>query len=289
MTTGLNIETPDPKPADIDPHAPTSAAEDDDPIVAEKNAKGEDVTSVANVIHWRKEAKAAKREAAETKAQLQQVSSRLDALNPLLERIQQDPTILTRAAGHPDPKPVERDIEAEQTAEDLGLIAQDGSLDVGRARRILDRLDQRAGRTVDTRIAPLAQTTAQQASDLHRARALNMRTPDGAPFATQESINEAWAVLPAELTANPNVSAVVMPLVAAGIDRAKGRVPKAPERHEYGDPIFTEPGGRRGPVSVLTDEDRKMVNTYAPKVGEKELERMITDLAANGRRGVRLE
>lgn len=288
----MNMEqdpNPDPATNDIDPTVTANETDDDDAIVAvEKNAKGESVAPVADLIRYRKESKASKREVESMRSELEQLRGVKDTLaqyQPILQRIQQDPSILTRANA-PAQREAE-DVEARELAEDLGFITADGGLDVSRARRVIDRMDQRNGKLVDQRMAPLAQTTASQTAEGHKHRAKATRMKDGSPVASDESIEQVFAMLPAELSANPQVAAL-LPIMAAGLDKMTGRTPKAPVARYYDDPYFTEPAGRGGrPASVLNDDDKRFAKGLG--LDEKKFADQVTQMQTNGRRGVALE
>jgi hypothetical protein len=291
MSTGQNMEVepnPDPQTNEQDPLA-AGREEADEVIVAEKNARGEDVAPVSAVLKYKGESKAAKAEVARLTAEigkLQGVQQALEQYSPILERIRQDPSIMERAR-QPQQQPAEDDVEAIQLAEDMGLLAADSSLDVKRARKMLDFLDRRNDRRIDQRVAPLANTTAAQIAESHRQRATTLRKKDGSLAASEESINQVYGMLPAELLANPSVAAL-MPIMAAGLDAMTGRKPAAQAVREYDEPFFSEAaGGGRGPRSVLTDDDK----AFAQKLGldGKTYEKQVQQMQTNGRRGVALE
>jgi len=284
MTTGLDMEHTPPVDEPRDPNLPQ--VDDDEPIVVEKNAKGEDMAPAASVIHWRKTAKEAKREAAETKAKLDQLASQVEAWAPIVQKIKDDPSIITRAA-QPQPRhEPQEDVEARELAEDIGLIASDGSLDVGRARRLLNRLDMMRESLVDRRVAPVATATASQIAESRRIQAKQARMKDGSLVASEESVDQVFSMLPPELTANPQVAAL-MPILAAGLDKYMGRTPREAPRHvEYDDPLLPLPmGGRR--QNTLSDAEKQLAQSTG--VGEKWLQEKSNQLATNGRRGVALE
>jgi hypothetical protein len=264
----------------------------DDIVVAQKGADGKsDVVPLAS--HLAERTKAEKRGEARARESLQQeiqqaaaVKAQLEEWAPILQRIQQDPTILTRAQ-QPRQAVHEEDVEARELAEDMGFIDQSGSLDVGRARRVLNRIESRNGKQIDQRMAPLAATTAGQMAQHHRMTAKQARMKDGVtPVASEESIDQVFAMLPAELLADRNVASL-MPIMAAGLDKMLGRTAKAPTTFNYGDPIFTEAAGGGRRPGILTDQDK----AFAKQVGVKEewLAEKSQQLANNGRRGVALE
>lgn len=290
MSTGTSMEQdpePDPKTHEADP---TGGHEEEAVVVAQKGADGKtDVVPLA--AHLEQRGKAEKRGEAKARLEMQKeideakaIKQSLEQYGPILQRIQQDPSILERAR---QPQKTERDVEAEEVAEDLGLIAADGSLDVNRARRYLDRQDQRNGKLVDQRVAPVANATASQIANGHRLALKSRRHEDGRPVASAESIDAVANVLPPELVANPNV-AQIMELIAIGLDQKTGRTPKAPVARMYDEPWLSEGAGRGpGSRSVLTDEDKRFAKNLG--LDEKTYAKQVEDLHNNGRRGVALE
>jgi hypothetical protein len=293
-------ETPEPKELDAQGHPIVKDEEADEPITTTKTPDGKDVVDVASVIHWRKQAKAARKEVATLKQQVDQLEphrQRLEAAAPILEKLQALPpeqqaafleAVRTNTAPSRTQTQDPDDVEARELAEDLGLVDASGVLDVARGRRMLERLDKRAEAKARTIVAPYAQTTAQGVAYTLRERTKQQADPNtGTPYATAESIDEAFAMLKdaPELAANPAVSAIILG-TAMLIDKSRGRVPKAPERYEYSEPLLTEPaGGRRG-APVITDETKRLLD----RVGLTEKEFTNVQVPAHGMgRGVVLE
>lgn len=292
---GTNVEDPQPV-HDGDPAvggAADDAHDDDEGLVQTVKVGETQMAPVSEVIRFRKEAREAKRELEKLKPQLEQanvVSQQLQQLQPMLETIQRmtpQQRELLASGKLPSPagttQPAD-DVEAREMAEDLGLIATDGSLDIARARKRLDKDNTRFQRMLQETVAPLRQTTAQQQAATLQREAEQITDASGMPLATPESVREAYKMLPAELAAQPNVAMVAIG-TAMLIDRMRGRQVRAPER-SYGAPLYSEPAaGRRSSGPSISAEDKAM----AAKVGitEKDLNAAVTALGSG--RGVALE
>lgn len=292
----MNLEQEDPPEEQVlepggDPNVP--AEEDEDELIQSvKGADGSDVVPVGDVIRFRKQARELKKANAELTSRIAWatgVEARLNEVTPTIELIRQHPGIVqavqqgTRPSGTQTIQP-EDDQEAREWAEDYGLITSTGELDIARARRQLTRMDERGRRMVEAATAPMRQSSAQQVSVHHRQQAKAVTLDDGTKFASDESIDQAFSMLPAELTADPKVAAII-PLIAAGIDRARGKSVRVAPRQDYGDPLFTEaPAGRRGPAP-LNAEVQKLLE----KTGVSEKEFRATESKYVPGRAVRLE
>jgi hypothetical protein len=269
-----------------------AAEHDDDDLVETVKVGEQQMAPVSEVIKYRKQAKALQKQLTELQPQIEsarQVGQRLQEVQPILERLQNmTPQQREALASGRLPSPegtshAAEDIEAREVAEDYGLIAQDGSLDISRARKIIDKNNQRIQRGVEQAVGPMRQSSAQQQATSIRQQALGVTDSNGVPLATPESIHEAYAMLPAELAAQPNVAAVAIG-TAMLIDRMKGRTVRAPQP-DYGAPLYSEPAAGRRSGPSLTAEDRAM----AAKVGlsDKDLTAAVT--ALQGGRAVRME
>jgi hypothetical protein len=288
---GTNVENP-PAGQELDPNAPPPDDQDDDhDLIETASVGGQKMVPVAELIRVRKESKAAKRELDSLRPQIEranQVSAQLAELQPVLEQFQrmtpqQRDALASGKAPSPAGTPHDaEDVEARELAEDMGLIAQDGSLDIARARKRLDKDDARFRRMMGEAVAPLRQSSAQQQAAVIRQQAMGITDKNGELIATPESITEAYAMLPAELAANPNVAAVALG-VGMLIDKMRGRVVKPAQ--QYSAPMYSEPSGRRS-VSGVTAEDRAI----AAKVGltDKDLTAAASAISQSGR-GVRME
>lgn len=300
---GVPMEGDEPQDPVQDP-APAEGVEaehdDDDGLIETVTVGNQKMVPVGEMIRYRKESKATKREVAELKARAERaeaVGQQLNDVMPLIEKLR-DMTPAQRealATGRMPSLPGERhdaeDVEAKELAEDLGLIAADGSLDIARARKRLDKDNERYQRMLQEAVAPVRQHTAQQQARILSTQAKAIKDDQGVPMASAASIDEAYAMLPPELASQPNVAMVAIG-TAMLIDKMKGRRPAGPaaEPNErgYQAPIYSEsPGGRRG-VPALTAEER----ASASKLGltEKDLQSATAALSgAAGRRGIAME
>jgi hypothetical protein len=228
-----------------------------------------------------------------TNGELQQRQADLDArlteITPYVEAIKANPKLIdavqqqTRPSAPQTIQP-EDDAEAIDWAQDNGLITAQGELDVARARRQLNRLDAIAEKKAQAVVAPFRQNDAQRATEQNREAARRVTLPGGSRLASDESINEAYGMLrdAPELTANPQVAAL-MPLLAAGLDVAKGRRLPQGGRVDMPDPLYTEPaGGSRRVAAIPTETSRILA-----KVGVSEKE--FSSAKAMTSRGVELE
>jgi hypothetical protein len=211
------------------------------------------------LMESRKQAKAASKKLAETEQRQAQIDAKLAEITPYVEAIRANPGLIeavqkgTRPSQTQTIQP-EDDQEAIEWAQDYGLITAMGELDVARARRQLDKMDQRWEKKNAAMIAPLRQSEAQRATLSNKERTRTVTLKDGSRLASDESIEEAYGLLAdvPELTANPQVAAL-MPIIAAGLDVAKGRRAVARQTVEYPDPLYTEPAGgarRQAPMNA---------------------------------------
>lgn len=285
-----------------DPNAPPPEDDDLGIIETESNAKGDKVVPLSALIDAKKALKEANKALKTLEPQIQQFNQykgQIEAAAPFLQQLQtmtpeQQAKAIAVAKGDTaqtrSTEPQPQDDEAREMAEDLGLIDAHGNLDVARGRRMLDRLDKRAATKVDAtvrqHVQPLQDYTAQSAASVAYQRAIAAADPNtGIPFASKESIDEAFAALPPHLAANPNVQGTIIGS-AMYLDRLKGRTPKAPvQAYHYADPeLSLPPAGRRGPVG-LSEADRAL----AAKTGLDEKTMTAAVTALNAGKGIALE
>lgn len=284
----MSLEQP---AATDEPTTPPPAA-DDDGIVEAVTVGQQKMVPLEALKEARASAKALKAQMAELQPQIDraaQVSRELESLQPTLQALQRmTPAQRDALASGKTPSPEgtphnDQDVEARELAEDLGLIAQDGSLDISRARKRLDKDNARIERMLESRVAPVRQSAAAQQAATIRQQAKGITDNTGTLLATAESIDEAYAMLPPELAANPNTALVAIG-TAMAIDRMKNRKVQQPAQ-DYGAPLYSEPmTGRRGPS--ISAEEREL----AKKVGltDKDLTAAATAIQQGGR-GVRME
>lgn len=294
MMSGNPVEDPNPAPVTVDPNAPASVVDDDDDGVVEAvNVGGQKMVPIGEMLKYRKEAKSVRRDMEALKPQIEQAqrtAQQLAEVQPLLDQVRSMPAAAREAlaAGRmPSPEGTRHnteDVEAKELAEDLGLIATDGQLDISRARKRLDKDTVRFQRMMEQAVAPLRTSTATQAAAGLTMQAKAIRDADGVPLASEASIDEAYKMLPPELAAQPNVAMVAIG-TAMLIDRMKGRKVTAPIEHTA--MHFSEPSaGRRG-GSGITAEEREL----AKKVGLSDADLTATNnlLRSSTGRGIKME
>lgn len=294
----MNLEDPNQVVHDADPAlAPPVEEPDDDGLIETVTVGQQKMVPVSEMIKYRKESKTLRRELDGLKPRLEnaeRLGQQLADVQPMLETLrnlspqQRDALATGKLPSQPGTRQDADDQEAIQWADMNGFVTATGDLDVARARKNLDWLDERHRRTTDAAMQPLRQSTAQQTAGVMRERAKGITDKQGQPIATGESIDEAYGMLPPELAAHPNVAMVALG-TAMFIDRMRGRKVQAPTDRDYQLPIYSEPagGGRRMPA--VSAEER----AAAAKVGltEKDLQSADTLLrnAAGTRRGIALE
>ncbi len=238
-----------------DPNAPPVESDPEDAdtaALAVNDAAGNRMVPLSALISAKRENKtlhARNKELEPIAARVTEIDGKLQTAQPILDAIMTDPklraTVQRIAAGtratagtveQPDDDP-----DAAALAEDSGYYLQDGQLDVARAQRIMQRLDARTARQTAEAIRPLAGVTLQGKADQHFREALAATDANGVPWASQESITKAWAMLPAHLLANPQVVELAVNN-AIGMDRREGRTPTAATP-----PLFLESAGSRTP------------------------------------------
>jgi hypothetical protein len=221
------------------------------------------------------------------------VDARLSNAQPIIDAIVSNPKLRaealriaqgTRVSDDRTAQPDESDDpDAAAYAEDAGFYLSDGQTpDVARARRVLTRLDARHGKQTDDRIRPLAGVTLNQQAQVNLRNAAAQTDDNGVPYATQQSLDEVAKQLPAQLLADPNVVNLLLH-TAIGMDRMKGRTPKAVD-----EPLYMAPagGGRRSAEPVIDSATRSRLESLG--LTEKEYTASAKKLedGAQNRRGI---
>lgn len=244
-----------------DPNDDTEITEEVKALVGEEASKDAKVLSA--LIGAKKALRASERRVKELEPvanRSREIEDKLEAASPYIAAIANNPRLKaealravtgTRTTGERVEQPTEdEDPDAAAVAEELGLYQSDQSTpDIARARRVLNRLDQRNGRQTDERIRPFAGAVLGSRAETTLNRIAALTDDNGTPLATIESINEVASKLPRHLLANEDVAELVLNS-AIGIDRRKGRTPKPQD-----EPVFLErQGGRRVARSETIDE-----------------------------------
>ena len=143
---------------------------------------------------------------AEQKAQhLDRIKDEWDQVQPLIQRVRQ------QAAAPPPPQETPKalsDADAVEYAKDLDLYKTDGTPDVDRAQRLASRQERISAKYAQQAMAPLQANEAQRNSSDMRQRVGQMKDPYG--YQVDPAIlDEVWRVVPAELSAQPNVAGVL--------------------------------------------------------------------------------
>jgi hypothetical protein len=266
------LETPQP-PIDGDPNLATEPdVETEVAGLAVDDGKGNKMVPLSALIGAKKEVKSLGKRVKELEpiaGRVTDVEGKLANVQPLLDALVTSPSLRAEAirlanGGQPTPKrdaaDPDEDPDAAEVATDLGLFLTDQvTPDVARARKILNRLDQRHGRQTDTKIGPIAGLVAGSRAEQNVSHAMRLTDTDGTPLATRESIEETVKMLggsQSAILANPQVVDLVINN-AIGLDRRKGRTPKPVD-----EPLYLErPGSGRSPrtESVLSAEEKSFL------------------------------
>jgi hypothetical protein len=251
--------------------------------------KGNKTVSLSTMLRYKKEAKAnAKRikELEPVAARVTDLEGKLESASPIINAILTNPKLKaealrvasgkgTRPSGESTDQP-EQDDEAREHAEDYGMYLADGvTPDAARARRALNRIAGMTGRQTAEQLRPLAGVTLTREATQNLQLAMAQTDADGVPLATPESIKEVAQRLGTDgqhLLANPQVVEMIIDQ-AAGIDRRKGRTPKAQD-----EPLYLAPaGGRRRSEPSVSAEERETAKRLG--LDPKYLENAATKLA----------
>ena len=251
--TNVEEEAPAAAPA-ADPAAPP-AAPVEEPAAAEVDAVevgGQKYVPLAAVLAERREKHALKDRA----ARADQLEAAVAEMRPYVEFLRQNPGLTQRQAPTPSaPAAPEADPDVEQVARDFDLYTPDGKPDLPRAARIHARQQTAARQAAADAVRPVQQQSAQQQSAVNLRMAMSAQMPAGVHL-DPAALQTFWQALPPDLTADPNVAALVT-LLAAGAGALKGPVARvAPPAHP---PLVTEtPGGGAPARQPLTGMSRKI-------------------------------
>jgi hypothetical protein len=245
------------------------------------------------LIAAKKGEKAAKKRISELEpiaARATEINNQLAQVQPVIQAVMTNPKLRaealrmaggTHASASTTEQPLpDDDPDASAIAEELNMYLADGvTPDVARGRRVLSRLDARTGRVADERIRPLAGVTLDARAQANLSKAMAETDDDGTPMATEESIREVAAQLPAQLLADPKVVDLVLNS-AIGIDRRKHRTPKATPEPLY----FASAGTRRQAAPALSSDDKRAF--AAAGLTEDDIKRTMSKLEKAGGKAV---
>lgn len=264
-----------PEDTELEPLAPVVDEDGDDTaelLDMVQDVNGRKMVGLDQLIKHRKADKGNKKEIAALRAQVEEykgIDERLQRVLPIAEAVERDPALAkeikaaldgTRASRPASVEQVVDDPEAVEMAQSLGLVTKDTAgndvWDVARAKRVLDIGTARAEKRMKPQLDRATNEAYGIRGEQNLAALYQMQTPSGELQATDESIKEILkeSQMPVSTLADPRVARTVG-LMAAGLDREKGRTPKAPIEPMY----FERAGGRRGESTpVLTDDDRRI-------------------------------
>ena len=291
----LEQEPPEDKQTQPDPsQQPPPDDQDDAASLAVDDGKGNKMVPLSALIGVKRENRELAKKVKELEPVAQRatdIDQRLSQAQPIIDAILTNPKLRaealraqqgTRPSGERTEQP-DDDPDAQQYAEEMGFYTADGSTpDVARARRILNIIDKRGAKHTEESMRPLAGLVAGSRADMNLREAMAQTDAHGVPLATMESIREVAAQLPAHLLADEKVIELVVNN-AIGVDRRKGRTPKAPEEPLYLD----SPGGRGRRETVITDDDRRIMNKAG--LTEADVKDTMDKLSKAGSRGIALE
>lgn len=196
--------------------------------------------------------------AAESAAIRKQLDEAAPYINAILTNAQLRAQALAIASGRPAPSVGPTvDQDAIEHAQDMGWYQPDGfTPDSERARRVLNRYDSRSKRTTEDAIRPYAGMTMQAKAQANLGQAFALTDDNDTPLASQESIREVANKIGVELMGSDNPEMLNMVIdQAIGLDRRKGRTPKARE-----EPLFMDRSGRARNQAPAIDPEQKRRN-----------------------------
>lgn len=248
----------DPAPV-VDPPAPVADPppppnpEDADPEGVVVNQGGEKLVPLSALVAQRQAARDAKAEAAALRPKAEQaekIAQEWQNVQPIIQRAMQQ-----QQQAPPPPKPagpLSAD-EALEYAKDLDLYTPEGKPDVDRAQRLAGRQQSIAEKQAQQYVAPLLQHTAQGQSRSNFEQAANFKDAHGHVI-DRAILETVWNAVPAEMSAQPQIAAVLYrqalaETVLAG--KYKGASPPPPPP-----PVHTEGVGGGTPApQTLTNVD----------------------------------
>lgn len=263
----------DPSVAAAPPEATAEAAEDDDDVAGA-------MVPVGVVKGLRRELQETKRLAERAGALEQQVNQ----FKPYADFLSAHPHLLQPQAPAAPATPA-ADTAAQKYAEKLQLYTRDGSLDVPKAREILNDHDAAAQRAAERVMQPVSLELAQNKAATNVQNLLNLKDADGRPLDRQyleQTIGAITNGMPREkalqVLSDPQVVNVIG-MTALGMQASqKKSAPKPPEA----DPLFRESaGGASG--FTMTEDERRFAKTA--KMSDKD----YATRAAKYKPGISLE
>lgn len=245
---------PNPDPAVVPPEADEAAIEAEVKAIAGEKPK-DPVTDA--LIATKRELRSLNRRVKELDATAQEATTlkeRLAAAQPYIDALVGDANLRAQALRRVKGGPVEPqdDAEAKDYAELHGLYLNDGATpNVQKARQLLDWHDARDKKRTESIVGPLAGLVAGSKAEQNIVKAIGQTDESGVPYASAESIRDVAAQLPPHLLADERVIDLVLNN-AIGLDRRKGRTPKAVD-----EPLYLDTPHGRGKREAAVDPTMK--------------------------------
>ena len=258
------VETPPPVEAAPVPTPPPANPDEDEPEGTIVNPGGEKLVPLSALVAQRQEAARVKAEAATLREQTKEIETiraAWQAAQPAIEQARQQ-----QRQAPPAPVGPLTDADAIEYAKDLDLYKADGTPDTARAQRLAARQEALAEKQAQRYVQPLQQASAQQQSAANLQVVSTWKDAAGATV-DPAILKELWATMPAEMTAQPNIAAV-MYRVAIGetVLRGKHKAPTPPPPPA----LHTESLGGAPAARELTAFERGFIESTQMKTKEYE-------------------
>lgn len=197
--------TPDPTPAPAPVEAPAPVAPVDPDEAQAVEVQGEKRVPLAALKAAREENKALKERAAKA----DQYEQYLVQKAPMLKVLEDNPQLFQQATQPQQaPAPTGADPELVELARSLDYYDKNGAPDLERAVKHQQIIRREAQRIAQTMVQPLAQTTAQEASNANWARLVTQKLPNGQTI-NADILAKYWRSVPAQYTADKRVAVTV--------------------------------------------------------------------------------
>lgn len=189
--------------------------------------------------------------AKEKAAKYDELAGYVEQARPIIERVRANPSLASDPPAKVEtPKPMS-EAEAVEYAKDFDLYKTDGTPDVDRAQRLVAREQARAEKAAQAAIAPFQANDVKRTSDAMFQHIAAFKDANGHQVDKGE-LTKIWEGIPAELSSQPNVAAILYDLALAASIRAgkyKGSQPPGP-----GAVVPTGSLGDGGKVRVELDQ-----------------------------------
>lgn len=281
--------TPD---TEVDTSGVAEHEADDDELsaLAVDDGKGNKVVPLSALVGVKKQNRELSKKVKELEpvaSRVTEIEQRLERAAPVINAVLTDPALAAAVQRKTNPSAAKTeqpadDPDATEYADAMGWYTETGAVDVARAQRAIKIQEKIAERTSQKTVAPFANLSVGSAAERNITQAIGMTDNSGVPLATEESIREVAGTLPAHLLANPDVMDLVLNN-AIGLDRRKGRTPKAVEEPLLLDSVSGRPRG----LSVIDADTKRRINKLG--LTEKDYQDTMKRMESAGTRGVRLE